>query len=384
MGARKDRREAARRANEEIRKNSGGLREANREYDTAIENLKDQPVTDYFADVKYEGVDMNDIATAKQLGFDDVDPETGEPLFTGRATLDGSLAAMEKNYASNERGEFGGVGASLDPNSKDYVGYSAQGTDAGNLQRGAASGLSNVFNNLQVSTAGAEMEAQEADQALAASQDLAAQAGTGAGGATALAAAAAKSKQGISASIDQQVKANEQLRAQGEQSLQRDMLSQGNLASQFDLGQQQFNIGAQNKAAQFGAGARNQANQFNATGAAQMSQFNAGQTNQRNASMFSAGNQMRQFNAGQQNAERMTEFGQLNQANTLNVTTKNNMLAQDAQNKTQFNMSQAQGQQGVDEAKYGKQLDLANIAANDLNNQNETNDALNQVKYATG
>ena len=383
MGARKDRKEAARRANEEIRRNSGDLREANREYDTAIDNLKNQPVTDYFATVEYQGVDMNNIAKAKQLGFDDVD-EFGNPLFTGRATLDGSLAAMEKNYASNERGEFGRVGASLDPNNKDYVGYSAQGTDAGDLQRGAATGLSNVFNNLQVSTAGAKMEAQEADQALAASQDLAAQAGTGAGGATALAAAAAKSKQGISASIDQQVKANEQLRAQGEQSLQRDMLSQGNLASQFDLGQQQFNIGAQNKAAQFGAGARNQANQFNATGAAQMSQFNAGQTNQRNASMFNAGNQMRQFNAGQQNAERMTEFGQLNQANTLNVTTNNNMLAQDAQSKTQFNMSQAQGQQGVDEAKYGQKLDLANIAANDLNNQNQTNDALNQVKYATG
>ena len=38
------------------------------------------------------------------------------------------------------------------------------------------------------------MAAQEADQSLAASQDLAAQAGTGGGGATALAAAAAKSK----------------------------------------------------------------------------------------------------------------------------------------------------------------------------------------------
>ena len=379
MGARKDRKEAARRANEEIIRNSGALRDANTNYNNAINDLKNTEVKDYFADVKYEGVVMKDLAEAKKLGFDDVDPETGEPLFTGRATLDGSLAAMEKNYASNERGKFEGVGATL----KD-VGYSAQSTDAGQLQRGAATGLSNVFNNLQVSTAGAKMEAQEADQALAASQDLAAQAGTGAGGATALAAAAAKSKQGISASIDQQVKANEQLRAQGEQSLQRDMLSQGNLASQFDLGQQQFNIGAQNKAAQFGAGARNQANQFNATGAAQMSQFNAGQTNQRNASMFNAGNQMRQFNAGQQNAERMTEFGQLNQANTLNVTTKNNMLAQDAQNKTQFNMSQAQGQQGVDEAKYGKQLDLANIAANDLNNQNQTNDALNQIKYATG
>ena len=47
-------------------------------------------------------------------------------------------------------------------------------------------------------------------------------------------------------------------------------------------------------------------------------------------------------------------------------------------------MGQAQGQQGVDEAKYGKQLDLANITAQELNNQNQTDDALKQIEYATG
>ena len=73
-------------------------------------------------------------------------------------------------------------------------GYSAQGTSIGGLARGADTGLTNTMSNLQVSTAGSELAAQEADQSLAASQDLAAQAGTGAGGATALAAAAAKSK----------------------------------------------------------------------------------------------------------------------------------------------------------------------------------------------
>ena len=100
-------------------------------------------------------------------------------------------------------------------------GYSAQGTSISGLARGANTGLTNTMNNLQVSTSAAEMQAQEADQSLAASQDLAAQAGTGAGGATALAAAAAKSKQGVASSIDQQVKSNEQLRARGESELQR-------------------------------------------------------------------------------------------------------------------------------------------------------------------
>ena len=250
-------------------------------------------------------------------------------------------------------------------------GYTAQQTNVGNLQRGAASGLSNVFNNLQVSTAGAEMAAQEADQSLAASQDLAAQAGTGAGGATALAAAAAKAKQGISADIDKQVKANEQLRAQGEQALQRDLLAQGNLASQFDLGQSQFNVGAQNTASQFGAQARNQA-----------SQFNAGQTNQRNAAMFTAQNQANQFNAAQKNAERMAEFGALQNANAANASAINNALSQDAQTKTNFDLSQAAGLTAVDQAEYGQAMDLMNLSAEQLNNANASNDALQQLQAA--
>ena len=56
-----------------------------------------------------------------------------------------------------------------------------------------AQDMTNPYANLSVATQAAQMKAQEADQALAASQDLAAQAGTGAGGATALAAQAAKS-----------------------------------------------------------------------------------------------------------------------------------------------------------------------------------------------
>lgn len=117
-----------------------------------------------------------------------------------------------------------------EPTSMTAVGYDAQGysadqTNVAGLLRGEDTGLTNEMNNLQVSTAAAEMAAQEADQSLAASQDLAAQAGTGAGGATALAAAAAKSKAGIAADIDKQVKDNEIRRAQGEMQLQRDRKS---------------------------------------------------------------------------------------------------------------------------------------------------------------
>jgi len=343
-GRRGERKDIARIAAQDRGASNRDVRESKKAYKKDLDYLRNRKIADEYSGLSASTIDINseDFAKGQRDGekFDD-------PLD------DLELA----NYAANER-------ASAE-------GYTAQGTNVGNLQRGAATGLSNVFNNLQVSTAGAEMAAQEADQSLAASQDLAAQAGTGAGGATALAAAAAKAKQGISADIDKQVKANEQLRAQGEQSLQRDLLAQGNLASQFDLGQSQFNVGAQNTAAQFGAQARNQA-----------SQFNAGQTNQRNASMFTAENQLNQFNRSQANAERMAEFGALQNANAANASAINNALAQDAQNKTNFDLSQAAGLTAVDQAEYGQAMDLMNLSAERLNNANASNDALQQLQAA--
>ena len=347
MGTRRDRARTAAAAGKERDKNSYEFGLAQDNYKEALGDLKDYKITDYFGDLKFTGVDPDSLERIDPLAFKGV-ARQGKVASLGSA----------QGYTST------GYGNNVDS-------FDAFQTDTQGLARRGNSGLSNVFNNLQVSTAGAEMAAQEADQSLAASQDLAAQAGTGAGGATALAAAAAKSKQGISADIDKQVKANEQLRAQGEQSLQRDMLSQGNLASQFDLGQSQFNVGAQNTASQFGASARNQA-----------SQFNAGQTNQRNAGMFSAQNQANQFNASQSNAERMAEFGALQNANAANAAATNNALAQNAQGQTQFDLSQAAGLTGVDQAQYGKQMDLMNLSAEQLNNQNASNDALAQLQAA--
>jgi|TARA_R100000479_G_scaffold175787_1_gene127755 hypothetical protein len=75
----------------------------------------------------------------------------------------------------------------------------------------------NPYQNVGVATAAAEMQAEEADIALANTLDTIRATGAGAGGATALAQAALKSKQGVSANIQQQEAANEKLRAQGEQ-----------------------------------------------------------------------------------------------------------------------------------------------------------------------
>ena len=75
--------------------------------------------------------------------------------------------------------------------------------------------MSNPMANLGVATQAAEMQAEEADIALANTLDTLRATGAGAGGATALAQMALKSKQGISASIQQQEAQNQKLRAQG-------------------------------------------------------------------------------------------------------------------------------------------------------------------------
>jgi len=80
--------------------------------------------------------------------------------------------------------------------------------------------ISNPFANLSVATQAAEMKIEEADISLANTLD-AVRATGGAGSATALANAALKSKKGVAASIEQQEKANEDKRAQGEQQMQR-------------------------------------------------------------------------------------------------------------------------------------------------------------------
>ena len=85
--------------------------------------------------------------------------------------------------------------------------------------------------NLAVATQAAEMQAEQADIALANTLDTLAATGASAGGATALAQAALKSKQGISSSIEQQEARNQELsekaRVQGEQRLQDIKMAEG-------------------------------------------------------------------------------------------------------------------------------------------------------------
>ena len=86
--------------------------------------------------------------------------------------------------------------------------------------------ISNPFASLGVATQAAEMKIEQADISLANTLDALRSTGSSAGGATALAQAALQSKKGVAASIEAQEAQNEKLRAQGEQTLQRQKMAE--------------------------------------------------------------------------------------------------------------------------------------------------------------
>jgi hypothetical protein len=98
-------------------------------------------------------------------------------------------------------------------------------TDLSGLASDLSSQISNPFNQLTVSTAAAEMQAEEADIALANTLDTLEQTGASAGGATALAMAALKSKKEVAADIGKQEADNAKLRAEGEAQMMREKVT---------------------------------------------------------------------------------------------------------------------------------------------------------------
>jgi hypothetical protein len=86
--------------------------------------------------------------------------------------------------------------------------------------------VTNPFQNLQVATSAAEMQAEEQDISLATTLDTLRATGASAGGATALAQAASRSKANIAANIEKQEAMNSRLRAQGEQRMQQLQMSE--------------------------------------------------------------------------------------------------------------------------------------------------------------
>ena len=107
--------------------------------------------------------------------------------------------------------------------------------------------ISNPMDNLAVATQAAEMQAEEADIALANTLDTLLATGAGAGGATALAQAALRSKKGISASIEQQEVNNQKLAAQGEQTAQQQRMAEAQRLQQADVLGREFVYGQQER-----------------------------------------------------------------------------------------------------------------------------------------
>ena len=98
--------------------------------------------------------------------------------------------------------------------------------DLSGMAKDLSDQMNNPFQNLGVATQAAEIKMEQSDIALANTLDTLAATGASAGGATALAQAALQSKKDIAASIEQQEAQNEKLRAQGEQALNAQKISE--------------------------------------------------------------------------------------------------------------------------------------------------------------
>lgn len=127
----------------------------------------------------------------------------------------GQIAAVEEN-----RQEIINPFEDVSDLSDMAVDLSGMAKDLSGLITDTSGVISNPMANLAVSTAAAEMQAEEADIALANTLDMLAATGSSAGGATALAQAALQSKKGVAATIEQQEKNNQDKAAKGEERVQ--------------------------------------------------------------------------------------------------------------------------------------------------------------------
>ncbi len=141
--------------------------------------------------------------------------------------------------------------------------------------------MTNPFEDLGVATQAAEMQAEQADIALANTLDTIMATGASAGGATALAQAALQSKKGISASIEMQEAQNEKLKAQGEQSLNAQKIAEQQRIQSLEAAGKQFMFQAQEN--------RTNADLDRAAGEITQAQQNIAQANQAKASAIMGG-----------------------------------------------------------------------------------------------
>lgn len=178
----------------------------------------------------------------------------GIQLFSG--IFGGGAAKRKEKAARREKQALQRKLTSLENNRQPITDPYAGVTSLAGLATDLSSQLTNNMANLSVATQAAEMEIEQADISLANTLDTLRATGSGAGGATALAQAALSSKKGVSASIEQQEAQNEKLRAQGEQDLQRQRMSEQQRIQGIQIGEGQRVQQAQAQGAAFTFGAK--------------------------------------------------------------------------------------------------------------------------------
>lgn len=181
-------------------------------------------------------------------------------LFSGLGKMFGGFAAKAHAKRSQRRAAADKRKATAElkalENSRQAVINPYQNTkDLSSLAKDLSGKLSNPYANLGVSTAAAEIQMEQSDLALANTLDALMASGASAGGATALAQAALQGKKDVAATIEGQEAQNEQLRAGGEERLQRLELQEGQRVQkvQIDEGRRVQRADAQGKAFMFNA-----------------------------------------------------------------------------------------------------------------------------------
>ena len=174
------------------------------------------------------------IATAIGAGISVI----GGAIASGKAGKAARAASRDKAAAE---GQLNALKRSRQTITNPYAGV----TDLSGMAKDLSSMVNNPFEQLGVATQAAEIQMEQSDIALANTLDALRSTGASAGGATALAQAALQSKKGVSASIEAQEAQNEKLRAQGEQQLQQQKMSEAQRIQGAEAQGKQFVFGAQ-------------------------------------------------------------------------------------------------------------------------------------------
>ena len=180
-------------------------------------------------------------------------------IAAGTSVISGVVGAISSSKRAKEAGRKASRAQSrvqtIERNRQAVINPYENVTDLSGMAKDVSGMASNPYSNLSVATQAADMQAEEADIALANTLDTLRATGSSAGGATALAQAALESKKGISASIESQEVNNDKLRAQGESQLEAIKMSEAQRMQMVNMseGQRMQAADAQGKAYMFEA-----------------------------------------------------------------------------------------------------------------------------------